>query len=164
MRLQYRNILLLDQNYAPIQAISWRKGMGLLYGRKIVEVVRFYDDTNSEYEPAVLRLLYRSFPNNRYRYRTRFHRRQIMMRDRYTCAYCGKTGQSDLTIDHVLPRSRGGKSSYNNCVAACFSCNQRKDAMTPEEAGMRLLFNPTAPLRGIIVSTANMPNEWREHI
>ena len=69
-------------------------------------------------------------------------RSAILRRDGFRCAYCGELG---TTLDHVLPRSRGGRTTWTNCVAACHSCNVRKADKTPEEAGMRLSFTPRAP-------------------
>ena len=75
-----------------------------------------------------------------------FSRRNLYRRDRYTCQYCGvRPGTSALTIDHVLPRSRGGTSSWENCVLACFRCNGKKGACTPKEARMRLPRAPEKP-------------------
>lgn len=75
-----------------------------------------------------------------------FSRRNLFKRDRTTCQYCGRTpGSENLTIDHVVPRSRGGVSSWENCVLACLECNLRKSARTPEQAGMRLLKRPAKP-------------------
>ncbi len=75
-----------------------------------------------------------------------FSRRNIFKRDRYTCQYCGvQPGSEELTIDHVLPRSRGGPSSWDNCVLACVACNKRKADRTPEEARLRLAHPPVRP-------------------
>lgn len=75
-----------------------------------------------------------------------FSRRNIFKRDRYTCQYCGaQPGSEELTIDHVLPRSRGGPSSWDNCVLACLTCNKRKADRTPAEAGVRLARQPVRP-------------------
>ncbi len=75
-----------------------------------------------------------------------FSRRNLFRRDRWTCQYCGKKPDSDaLTIDHVVPRSRGGVSRWNNCVLACADCNRRKANRTPHEAHMRLRHKPKAP-------------------
>ena len=75
-----------------------------------------------------------------------FSRRNLFKRDRYTCQYCGKQpGRDELTIDHVLPRSRGGSSTWLNCVLACLACNTRKGNRTPADAGMRLRGTPTEP-------------------
>ena len=75
-----------------------------------------------------------------------FNRRTIYKRDRFTCQYCGVQPSSrELTIDHVLPRSRGGESSWTNCVLACVKCNHRKADRMPKEAGMRLRKDPIQP-------------------
>ena len=73
---------------------------------------------------------------------------KLLRRDRHTCAYCGQVfGDADLQCEHIVPDSRGGAWSWMNIVAACASCNQRKAARTPEEAGMPLLFLPYVPSR-----------------
>lgn len=78
--------------------------------------------------------------------RVSFSRRNIYKRDNYTCQYCGKRyGTEDLSIDHVVPRSRGGRLSWTNCVIACLACNVRKGNRTLEEAGMRLISTPKKP-------------------
>jgi 5-methylcytosine-specific restriction endonuclease McrA len=75
-----------------------------------------------------------------------FSRRNVFKRDHYVCQYCGEqTGTDELTIDHVVPRSRGGVSSWTNCVLACVSCNKRKADRSPHEAGMTLRRQPTRP-------------------
>ena len=76
-----------------------------------------------------------------------FCRRNLFKRDRFTCQYCGQQpGSEELTIDHVMPRSRGGVSSWDNCVLACVECNTRKADRTPPEAGMLLRKSPVRPL------------------
>lgn len=75
-----------------------------------------------------------------------FSRRNLFARDKFKCQYCGrKPDRSDLTIDHIIPRSRGGVSSWENCVLACVSCNLRKANKTPREASMKLLTDPKKP-------------------
>lgn len=75
-----------------------------------------------------------------------FSRRNLFKRDEYKCQYCGKQpGSEELTIDHILPRSRGGVSSWENCVLACIDCNKRKADRTPKEAHMPLLSKPVRP-------------------
>ncbi|MCP3920613.1 MAG: HNH endonuclease [bacterium] len=75
-----------------------------------------------------------------------FTRRNLYKRDHNTCQYCGcRPGNGELSIDHVVPRSRGGKSTWTNCVLACVGCNHRKANRLPQEAGMRLLTKPEAP-------------------
>jgi 5-methylcytosine-specific restriction endonuclease McrA len=75
-----------------------------------------------------------------------FSRRNVFKRDRFTCQYCGRQpGSEELTIDHVVPRSHGGRSSWENCVLACVACNHRKADRTPAEAKMDLRGNPSRP-------------------
>jgi 5-methylcytosine-specific restriction endonuclease McrA len=76
-----------------------------------------------------------------------FSRRNLFKRDHWTCQYCGvQPGGDELTIEHVIPRSQGGASSWENCVLACIACNKRKADRTPREAGMKLRRVPTRPL------------------
>jgi 5-methylcytosine-specific restriction endonuclease McrA len=83
-------------------------------------------------------------------------RRGILSRDQYTCQYCGDTPpRKDLTLDHVLPRSRGGKSTWENVTTACQKCNGRKSNRTPAEANMTLLTNPQRPRYIAIASLGN---------
>jgi 5-methylcytosine-specific restriction endonuclease McrA len=75
-----------------------------------------------------------------------FSRRNIFKRDHYTCQYCGaQPGSEELTVDHVVPRSQGGVSSWENCVLACVACNKRKADRTPEQARMRVRKQPVRP-------------------
>src|SRR5919204_4572828 len=75
-----------------------------------------------------------------------FSRRNVFQRDRCTCQYCGaRPGSAELTIDHIVPRSQGGTSTWENCVLACVACNARKANRTPEQAGMRLRKPPLRP-------------------
>jgi 5-methylcytosine-specific restriction endonuclease McrA len=75
-----------------------------------------------------------------------FSRRNVFKRDHFTCQYCGvQPGTEELTVDHVLPRSQGGVSSWSNCVLACVACNKRKADRTPEQAGMKLRKKPVRP-------------------
>jgi 5-methylcytosine-specific restriction endonuclease McrA len=83
------------------------------------------------------------------RKRVVFSRRNLYRRDQYTCQYCGaRPGRSELSIDHVLPKSRGGRSGWTNCVVACKRCNKRKAHRTLSESGLRLLRDPREPVWG----------------
>jgi len=96
-----------------------------------------------------------------------FTRRNLYKRDRNTCQYCSKRpGTSELTIDHVIPRSRGGKSSWENCVLACVRCNRKKADRTPDEVGLHLLQQPVkprwAPTLGIPI--ARVRQSWAKFV
>ncbi len=96
-----------------------------------------------------------------------FSRKNIYKRDNYTCQYCGKKYKAeDLTIDHVVPRSRGGKTTWENCVLACIWCNIKKGDRTLKEAGMRLLRKPSRPKwsTGVILAKENLPSSWKSFI
>ncbi|MGE4613934.1 MAG: HNH endonuclease [Planctomycetota bacterium] len=96
-----------------------------------------------------------------------FSRLNLYRRDRNTCQYCGKRpGTRELTIDHILPRSRGGKLNWGNCVLACVSCNKRKANRTPDEARMKLLTAPIHPDWSMIRKIAPRPiwSSWDKFI
>ena len=111
--------------------------------------------------PAVIRLL--KFDKMK-RVRIRFTRRTIYARDNRTCQYCGKQfTTSDLNLDHVVPRSRGGTSSWENIVCSCIPCNTRKGPRTPAEAGMRLIRQPQRPV--LLSELAMEPRqEWKHFV
>jgi 5-methylcytosine-specific restriction endonuclease McrA len=96
-----------------------------------------------------------------------FTRRNLFRRDQNTCQYCGdKPGTSELSIDHVLPRSRGGRSSWENCVLACMECNRRKANRLPEEAGLKLLKKPHKPRWSplIEIPVARVRQSWERFV
>ncbi|HPV07742.1 MAG TPA: HNH endonuclease, partial [Aggregatilineales bacterium] len=91
--------------------------------------------------PSVVRL---SYMVHRPRPRVKLNKREIFRRDNYTCQYCGKK-TTNLTIDHVIPRHRGGEHSWSNLVTSCPACNRLKGGRTPAEAGMELRSQPGEP-------------------
>ena len=95
-----------------------------------------------------------------------FSRRNIFRRDRFTCQYCGDQPTGDaLTIDHVLPRAKGGQSNWDNCVLACISCNRKKADRTPQQAGMKLKKAPMRPTWNPIYSQHSVRFEsWSKFI
>jgi 5-methylcytosine-specific restriction endonuclease McrA len=138
-RLQ-RPVLVLNASYEPINVCAARRALVLVLKGVAAaeeESISFVHSARSKMQlPSVIRLLeYRRIPHQ-----TRaLSRKNILMRDRYTCQYCHRTLPSgELTLDHVVPRSRAGDSAWENLVACCHSCNNRKGNRTPDEAGMRL--------------------------
>jgi 5-methylcytosine-specific restriction endonuclease McrA len=143
MSLQ-RLTLVLNASYEPINIVSARRAIVLvLKGAACVEQSSSHVARAARMSfriPSVVRLLvYRRMP----RQNRAVSRRSILLRDRYTCQYCGEVFESKrLTLDHVIPRSRGGANSWENLVACCLACNNRKANRTPGEAGMLLAKKP----------------------
>ena len=95
--------------------------------------------------------------------RRRLSRRAIFYRDGFRCQYCGKESK-DMTLDHIMPRSRGGPHVWENVVSACIPCNHRKAGLTPKEANMRMLKKPTAPRPNpyYMFHHRSILEEWRQ--
>jgi 5-methylcytosine-specific restriction endonuclease McrA len=143
-----QRVLVLNASYEPLQLISIRRAVVLLLQEKaeLVEATaeRLRAQGFSLEIPLVIRLVrYIKIPR---RLRLPCSRRGVLMRDRETCQYCGaQPGRAHLTVDHVVPRSRDGQTTWENVVAACRDCNHRKGGRTPEEAHMLLLSKPRQP-------------------
>lgn len=162
--------LLLTAGYEPIKVVPWERAITLLTLGK-VEVLEEYDrsvrsPTVVFKVPAVVRLL-QVF--RRRKKAVKFSRINIYARDRYRCQYCGRTLPiADLTYDHVIPRARGGKTEWENIVAACVPCNARKSDRTPAEAGMRLIKQPIrptwVPAMTLRINTRAVPDAWRDYL
>jgi 5-methylcytosine-specific restriction endonuclease McrA len=142
-RLQ-RPVLVLNASYEPINICAARRALVLvLKGVASAEeesAIAVHSARAHVRLPSVIRLLeYRRIP----RQTRALSRKNILMRDRYTCQYCHRVLPSaDLTLDHVIPRSRSGESAWENLVACCHHCNNKKGGRTPEEAGMKLARQP----------------------
>lgn len=94
-----------------------------------------------------------------------FNRKNLFVRDAYTCQYCGKKPGSDsLTVDHILPRSRGGKSTWVNCVLACMNCNSKKADLSVQQAGMKLLRTPFKPKWSPLFRTRMVIPSWEKFL
>ena len=162
--------LLLDQNYQAVSIVDWRRAFKLLSSDKAERigdnVIKTIVGAQGQFEvPSVLRLR-RPISYNCYSDRVRFSRRNVLARDLYKCQYCGEhlTAKGG-TVDHVLPRSRGGRTDYLNCVACCRHCNNIKRDHTPEEAGMVLKTKPRRPnFIMLYTNAAELPDEWRMFI
>ncbi len=112
-------------------------------------------------QPTIIRLVdYRNSPKT-----IDLTRRNLMRRDGMRCQYCGKSNVQ-LTLDHILPRSRGGREEWENLVVACVACNNKKGNRTPEEAGMKLLSKPKKP-SPILFLRQHFPqneNDWKDYL
>ncbi|CAG9465333.1 unnamed protein product [Pedinophyceae sp. YPF-701] len=163
--------LVLDVSYQPIYVINWQRALTLTFIDK-VDVVEYYcshlikSATEEHLLPAVVRV--RRFVKRQPR-GVQLNRRNVMLRDGFQCAYCGRT--RDLTIDHVVPLCKGGDSSWGNLVTACGKCNGKKADKTLEELGWKLDPMPREPsphhaaiqLQNLGVSK-RVPDEWRDYL
>jgi len=174
------NVLLLNRNYLAIRVITVRRAFLLLF-KNAAEVIHFDDDQMSPYDfqswvelsqlrdefppdehdefvrtvsvnirvPRIVRLL---FYDRLPRRTIKFNRRNIFARDGNRCQYCGRRfAVSELSLDHIVPRHRGGQATWQNIVCACMSCNVKKGGRLPEEAGMNLVRKPVKPRRSPLV-------------
>ncbi len=139
--------LVLDQGYQPHIIVRWQRAITMLFDRKVEVVEEYAQDIRSVSltlkMPAVVRLL-RAFRARKRR--VRFSRLNVATRDGFRCQYCGdKLPLPSLTYDHVVPRSQGGRTTWENIVMACYACNAAKRDRTPRRAGMRLRKQPVKP-------------------
>ena len=160
-------VLVLNANYEPLNICTTKRAVGLmmtgkaellLNGRGVIRTA-----SSSFPRPSIVRL---SYMVHRPRPKVKLTKREIFRRDNYTCQYCGKK-TTKLTIDHVMPRHRGGEHSWANLVAACPACNRRKGGRTPQEANMSLRAPPAEPnasaeyLFGYLLDSYS---EWESYI
>ena len=157
-----RRALVLNQNYEPLNVCSVRRAFVLVFHGK-AEVLEQGDDpilgASDQYQtPSVIRL--RHFVRRPYP-RPRLSRREVFARDQERCQYCGRRG-GDLTLDHVMPKHRGGAHAWENLVTACRACNHHKGGRTPQEARMALLSEPRRPSTHPAVMFAPYLERYRE--
>ncbi|MBI4339053.1 MAG: HNH endonuclease [Chloroflexi bacterium] len=159
-------VLVLNQNYEPINVCHVRRAVVLIDRGKAELLVNGNGEVRTPRlilpAPSVIRLVQMV---RRPVLQRRLSRRDVFIRDSYTCQYCGKTGH-DLTLDHVIPRFRDGAHTWDNVVAACIPCNHRKAGRTPKEANMKLLREPRAPRPNPYYLFHRRPlrDEWRPFI
>ena len=138
--------VILNGDYSYLNTVSWQKAMKLLCKGKAT-VIKYTDAVVNTAEnvvmkiPAVMKLI--KIIRTIYRTKVPFSKKNVMIRDDFTCQYCGAT--KGLTIDHVMPVSKRGKTAFENCVAACKTCNGRKGDKRPSEVNMYLRKQPIAP-------------------
>ncbi len=163
-------VLVLNATFEPINVTAVRRALVLV----LKGVAQAEEHNHAEVHspsrgmkvPSVIRLLsYRHIPQQ-----TRaLSRKNILLRDRNTCQFCGGLfPASELTLDHVMPRSRGGYSSWENLVACCYDCNNRKGDRTPEEAGLLLMRRPRPftlhTSRQLMRLIGRKDEKWRKYL
>lgn len=173
------NVLVLNKHYMAIRIVGVRRAFSLLF-RELAEVVSLEQGTYSNYDfqswcevsefkrnfepevhdwvstvnfhiavPRIIRLLfYDRLPRNK----VKFNRRNIYARDKNICQYCGRRYRTtELSLDHIIPRSMGGKSVWENVVCACTKCNVKKGGRIPKQADMSLIRKPVRPKRNPVI-------------
>jgi len=166
----YKPVLVLNASYEPINICAARRALVLIL-KGIAQPEEFSSAhlrtaRQSLRLPSVIRLLeYRRIPHQN----RALSRKNILMRDRYTCQYCLRTLPSgELTLDHVVPRSRHGETTWENLVACCHPCNNRKGSRTPEEAGMKLARMPRPfslhTSRHLMRLMGRSDEKWRKYL
>jgi 5-methylcytosine-specific restriction endonuclease McrA len=185
------DVLVLNRSFYAIQITSWQRALALVYmdhAQVVDQEYRTYSFADWQELslaikdhpagfirtpkfkiaiPEVIALkLYDRLPTTE----VKFTRRNIYEHYAYRCCYCGKKFTSaDLNLEHVMPRSRGGKTTWSNIVTSCIPCNLKKGSKLPEEAGMHLLIKPTKPkwrggLSLVLSSPAKMRASWQRFI
>ncbi|MGH9784117.1 MAG: HNH endonuclease [Terriglobia bacterium] len=163
-------VLVLNATYEPVNVCAARRAVILiLNGVALAEeqASGFIHSTRLAMPvPSVIRLLeYRRIPHQA----RALSRKNILLRDRNTCQFCGRVlSSAELTLDHVIPRSQGGKSAWENLVACCHPCNNRKGDRTPEQAGVKLLRTPRPfnlhTSRHLMRLMAHGNGQWRKYL
>jgi len=163
-------VLLLNSAWVPHKVIAWEHAITMIYTDK-VQVVETTDEViykngdNVVRMPSVVRLVKAIVGMKR---AVKFSRVNVFTRDGFRCCYCGRPStMKELNYDHVVPRHLGGRTVWENIVAACYPCNARKGSRTPEQAGMKLLTRPyrpkTLPVSVPRFDPRDIPASWAEY-
>jgi 5-methylcytosine-specific restriction endonuclease McrA len=169
--MESNKVLILNRSFEPLQVCDARRAIILLFTGRAERVEDTADLIRS---PSVAMLIPSVIRLQRYIRRAAnhhalsFNKKNILKRDWYTCLYCGRNSGERMTIDHVLPRSLGGKTIWENVVSACRACNTRKGNRTPQEAGMRLIRKPFKPISAlyltILAQSARHLHVWQKYL
>jgi 5-methylcytosine-specific restriction endonuclease McrA len=161
-------VLVLNASYEPINVCTVRRAAVLVLKDRaeILETGEWAlrGESFTLPRPIVIRLkTYVRIPRDAHR--RKITRRAVFARDRWTCQYCGRE-QGNLTVDHVIPRSKGGGSGWDNIVACCAPCNRRKGDRLPSQANMVPRETPTAPGSTIFIHVAApvIPRAWEQYL
>src|ERR1700683_752772 len=163
-------VLVLNATFEPINVTAVRRALVLMLKgvaqAEETQASEVHSTSRAVSVPSVIRLLsYRHIPQQS----RALSRNNHLLRDRNTCQFCGRAlPASELTLDHVMPRSRGGHSSWENLVACCYQCNNRKGDRTPEEAGLQLARRPRPftlhTSRQLMRLIGHQDEKWRKYL
>lgn len=175
--MMHGHVLLLNgHTWEPLSVISIPRAINLVLAEKAVVIEQsgeFLKTVREQFPvPSVIALrTYINVP----RRQAHWSRRGILVRDSFTCIYCGVqpgqtmrgkvVGKSDFTVDHVIPKSRGGRDTWSNTACACYACNHRKGDRLPHEAGMKMAWEPKTPRTSYLVVAIGSGNDtWKRYI
>jgi 5-methylcytosine-specific restriction endonuclease McrA len=160
-------VLVLNATFEPINVCTVRRAVVLLLKSKAEVIEQSDRELHSERmtmsRPAVIRLVqYVNVPRDVHR--RKITRRAVFARDGWACQYCGS--RSTLTVDHVVPRSKGGSSTWDNIVASCAPCNRRKGDQLPRQVGMHPVRKPRIPGPQVFIHVASptIPENWKQYL
>ncbi len=139
--------LLLDNTYFPVRIVSWQKAIILVLTNR-AEIVEEYNDKHIRSVSQTFNLpkIIKLYARHKTQQYVKFTRFNLFVRDNFQCQYCANQFPlHKLTFDHVVPQSKGGRTTWENVVACCHPCNLKKGAKAPEQVGMRLLRQPRRP-------------------
>jgi 5-methylcytosine-specific restriction endonuclease McrA len=141
------SVIVLNADFTYLHTVNWQRGLRLVLKGK-VEVLKYGRAVANSFQdlyriPLVVRLI--TFVRRVYKGKVPLNKRNILARDEYSCQYCGAACRHNPTLDHILPKSRGGHFSWQNTVTSCKKCNQKKGNKTPSESGMSLRKKPVQP-------------------
>lgn len=166
MSVMFKKVLLLSSSYEPIAFCSMKKALTLVFLEKAESIETRSKDVvkgvgRTFQCPSVIRLKTGSRST---RIKVQLNRKNIMKRDGFKCMYCGDT--KNLTVDHVFPKSKGGKTTWENLVTACNSCNNLKDNKLLHEVGLKLTTVPKAPNRIVFLrqGVRNVEENWKPYL
>lgn len=160
-------VLLLDAAWRPVDVISVKDAWGKIEDGDVFPATDHIAQTlrtarDSFDVPSVLAL--KSYHNVGKR-KIEWSKSAVLRRDDYTCIYCGERGfRSDMTIDHIIPKSKGGPDTWGNTACCCFDCNQRKADRSTHEAGMKLRWEPRRPRTNYFVVSGEIPLAWKVYL
>ena len=157
-------VLLLNASYEPLNICSWKRALVLMLKGKAEKIEHYESMINDNIQtPSVIRLRYyvvvpyRELP---------FSKKNVLQRDNYTCQYCGKQSKS-LTIDHIIPKSKGGPNTWENVVAACSKCNSKKADKNLKDTNIKLAKKPQRPKNYIKFKlqkySSHLDNNWEKY-
>jgi len=171
--LTANSVLLVNRNYQPLERCDVKRAVSLILRERAEEAynsgiaAELKTPSGTYLVPNVLRLThYSKVP----KLDASWSKRNVLRRDNYTCIYCGVTmddglARQEFTMDHIIPKSKGGRNSWMNTACACHDCNNRKADRTPEQAGMKMRWLPRTPRTSYLIARGGeTPDEWKIYL